>query len=158
MPDLKTFLVDCESIEIAARDLYQSLSGRFAAHGRAAELFGRLAQEEENHARAFRLLQSLAAKANGGATVHGGFEKASGKAREALATATAAVQGGRSLALAQATDLALRVEASALEAHQGAYVAVEDPGFRQLLDGITEGDRSHGWLLEELQRCATSDS
>ncbi len=158
MADLRTFLVECEAAELAVRDLYLALAKRFADAPRAGELFGRLAQEEENHARSFRMLQSLAAQAEGKATVRANLEAISNQARQALEGATRAVQRGHSLTLARATELVIRIEGSALEAQQTAFAEIADPGFRQILEGITAGDRNHGWLLEELRRYANEEA
>ncbi|MHB8766916.1 MAG: hypothetical protein ACYDA8_21605 [Deferrisomatales bacterium] len=152
MPDLLSFLKECEELETRVGRLYAALAARFADHGRVAALFRELAAEEVTHARTFRLLQSLGAQAAGSGAVDPEFAARRGALGEQLDQALAAVELGRPISPESAVSLALRIEASSLEANVGAAVKSEDPGFRQLVDSLLSGDRKHERQLRELQR------
>ncbi len=152
MPDLCDFLRRCGESERLVRDFYRLVADRFSEDEEAAELFSRMAIEEEGHAKAFEFLLAVASRYRGRATVHENFEPNLERLRRGVERATESLRGAHPGSLADAVGIACLIEATTLERDKGAFADVPDHEFRSLLDGVVVSDEGHRRKLEAFRQ------
>jgi len=147
---LRGFLKACAEAERLVGRFYGDLAERFRFFP-AAEVFRRLADDEEEHARAFEFLRSIASRLDEQMVVAPAFYGNLERLRGGLEEATASLSGaGDEKALREAVRVALRVEATAIERDKAAFAQVDDREFRNLLNALVGADEAHHRRLKGL--------
>jgi rubrerythrin len=131
---------------------YSDLADRFRARLEAAELFRQLANDEEEHARTFEFLRSVASRMDEDVVVAPSFYGNLDRLRRGLEKAAVALPDGTDeAALKDAVGMAILVESTTLERDKAAFARVDDREFRNLLNALVVADEGHRRELEALR-------
>jgi len=150
--NLSEFLKSCAEAERLVGAFYFHLAERFRSRESAADLFRQLAHDEEQHARAFEFLRSVASRLDEEMVVAASFYGNLERLRRGLEKAAATLPpGSDDAALREAVGTAVLVESTTLERDKAAFALVDDREFRNLLHAVVVADEAHHGKLQTLQ-------